>query len=53
MKIIESCVSSFRLLLTCLLIAVIFGGAVTFNLEEWSPGGKVLLMDQSEYIEFR
>ena len=37
-KIIQSCLGSFRLLLTCFGIVVVFGGAVLLNLEEAARG---------------
>ena len=37
--IVQSCLGSFRLLLTCFVIVVVFGGAVVLSLEDWSVNG--------------
>ena len=43
-KIIQSCLGSFRLLLTCFAIVVVFGGAVLLNLEETGSGTLYFLL---------
>lgn len=41
-KIVQSCLGSFRLLLTCFAIVIVFGGAVLLILEETGPVGNDL-----------